>query len=171
MSVITARYSAAIPYTPRQAPEPGAASTVSGFELETIDEEDQDLMSTSTMTRHSPESGQASSHSDLEDKLRSNSELQSYLNAMATRIEQLVEENELLAEELRSLEKKRKEKKSKKLRKSKEKQARYQTDVMRELLRAMTTVMTPVPEGSPGRFVLMAAEAFFLRQRVSASRI
>ena len=88
---------------------------------------------------------------------------------MATRIEQLVEENELLAEELRRIEKKRKEKKDKKQRKSKEEQARYQTDVMRNLLRAATAVMTPMPEGSPGRFVLMAIEAFFLRERVTAS--
>lgn len=98
MSVMTAHYSAAILYTPHHASEPGTGSTVSGFELETIDEDDQDLMSKSTMTRRTPASSQASSHSDLEDKVRSNPELQRYLDAMATRIEQLAEENELLAE-------------------------------------------------------------------------
>lgn len=171
MSVVTARYSVATPYTPRQAPEFGVASTVSGFELETIDNdnEDQDLTSRSTMTRYTPASSQVSLRNDLEDAHASSIELQRCIDAMATRIEQLVEENELLAEELRRIEKKREENKLKKQRKSKEEQAKYQTDVMRELLRAVTTVMTPMPEGSPGRFVLMAVEAFFLRERLNAS--
>ncbi|CAD0088348.1 unnamed protein product [Aureobasidium mustum] len=169
MSVLTARCPAAIPYTPHQAPEAGTASTINGFELETIEEEDQDLALMPTATVHTPALSQASFPSDLEDEIVSSPELQRYFEAMATRIEQLVEENELLAEELRRIEKKRKEKKDKKQRKSKEEEARHQTDVMRDLLRAVTAVMTPMPEGSPGRFVLMAIEAFFLRERMNVS--
>ncbi|KAG9760802.1 hypothetical protein KCU73_g2702, partial [Aureobasidium melanogenum] len=166
MSVMTARFSAVIPFTPRQAPEHGAASTVSGFELDTIDEDDQDLESISTVSQHTPASSHAPFLSDLEDEHTLTPEVQHLLETMTLRIEQLVEQNELQAEELRRSEKKEKRKKQKKERKSKEEMAKYQTDVMRELLRAATVVMTPMPEGSPARFVLMAVEAFFLRERV-----
>lgn len=166
---MTTRCAAAIPYTPHQTPEAGTASTISGFELDIIEEEGQDLVSIPTATLHTPASSQASFPDSLEDEIASSPEPQRHFEAMTTRIEQLVEENELLAEELRRIEKRRKEKKDKKQRKSKEKQARYQTDVMRDLLRAVTVVMTPMPEGSPGRFVLMAIEAFFLRERVDVA--
>ncbi|KAG9570302.1 hypothetical protein KCU71_g567, partial [Aureobasidium melanogenum] len=169
LSVMTARFSAVIPFTPRQTPEHGAASTVSGFELDTIDEDDQDLESISTVSQHTPASSQASFLGDLEDEHTLTPEVQHLLETMALRIEQLVEQNELQAEELRRYEKKSKKgkrKKQKKERKSEEEMAKYQTDVMRELLRAVTVVMTPMPEGSPARFVLMAVEAFFLRERV-----
>lgn len=95
---MTARYPVAIPYTPHQTPEPHAAITISGFELDTIDEEDQDLVSTSTMARHTPASSQASSIGNPEHEYVSITELQRYLDAMAIRVEQLVEENELQAE-------------------------------------------------------------------------
>ena len=169
MSIMTARFSAVIPFTPRQAPEHGTASTISGFELDTIDEDDQDLESISTVSQHTPASSHASFFSDLEDEHTLTPEVQHLLETMALRIEQLVEENELQAEELRRREKKEKRKKQKQERKSKEERARYQTDVMRELLRAVTVVMTPMPEGSPARLVLMAIEAFFLSERVVAS--
>ncbi|KEQ62438.1 uncharacterized protein M437DRAFT_84777 [Aureobasidium melanogenum CBS 110374] len=166
LSVITTRYSAEVPYTPHQPPENDIGSTISGFELDIIDEVGEDLASTLSTTQHTPASSQASPLSDLEDEAALTSEVSHLLEAQATRIEQLLEENELQAEELRRLVKKEKKKQGK----SKEKMAKYQTDVMRELLRAVTMVMTPLPEGSPARFVLMAVEAFFLRERVIVSR-
>ncbi|KAG9605778.1 hypothetical protein KCU77_g609, partial [Aureobasidium melanogenum] len=168
---MTAHFSAVIPFTPYQTPEHGTASTVSGFELATIDD-DRDLESASTISGYTPASSQASFLSDLEDEHALVSELRHRLEAKVLRIEQLLEENELQAEELRRYQKKSKKekrKKQKKERKRKEEMAKYQTDVMRELLRAVTVVITPMPEGSPARFVLMAVEAFFLRERVVAS--
>ncbi|KAH0358125.1 hypothetical protein KCU83_g512, partial [Aureobasidium melanogenum] len=85
---------------------------------------------------------------------------------MALRIEQLVKENELQAEELRRKENKQKRKKQKKERKGKEEMAKYQTDVMRELLRAVTVVMTPMPKGSPARFVFMAIATLVLLSKI-----
>lgn len=162
---MTARYPAAIPYTPRQAPEHDTPSTISGFELDTVEEGDQDLASTSSVAQHTPVSSQTSLLIELQDAYALAPEARHHFEIMALRIEQLLEENELQAEELSRLVKKEK----KKERKSKEEQAKYQTDVMRELLRAVTIVMTPLPEGSPARFVLMAVEAFFLRERVVVS--
>ncbi|KAH0358136.1 hypothetical protein KCU83_g511, partial [Aureobasidium melanogenum] len=43
------------PYTPHQAPKDGTASTVSGFELDTIDD-DQDFETASTVSEYTPES-------------------------------------------------------------------------------------------------------------------
>ncbi|KAG9606081.1 hypothetical protein KCU77_g1141, partial [Aureobasidium melanogenum] len=168
MSVITALFSAVIPFTPRQAPEHGTASTISGFELDTIDD-DQDFETASTVSGYTPESSQASFLGDLEDEQVSTLEFQHQFETMALRIEQFVKENELQAEELRRKENKQKRKKQKKERKGKEEMTKYQTDVMRELLRAVTVVMTPMPKGSPARFVFMAVEAFFLREGVFAS--
>jgi hypothetical protein len=85
---------------------------------------------------------------------------------LKARIEQLLEENELQAQELRDLYNKRRERKE---RKSKEKRAVLRTEVMREVLRFMTAVLVPLPEGSPAKFVVMAVETFFSMQRVSAS--
>ncbi|KAH0360237.1 hypothetical protein KCU65_g9531, partial [Aureobasidium melanogenum] len=161
MSVMTARDSTAIPYAPHLAPEHDAASTISGFELDTVEEDDQDLASIPSITQHTPAPSQASLFGVLEDEYALTPELQDRFEAMTLRIEQLLEENELQAEEIRRLTKKEK----KKQRKSKEEMAKYQTDVMRELLRAVTVVMTPLPEGSPARFVLMAVEILFLRER------
>jgi hypothetical protein len=81
---------------------------------------------------------------------------------LKARIEQLLEENELQAQEYN----KRRERKE---RKSKEKRAVLRTEVMREVLRFMTAVLVPLPEGSPAKFVVMAVETFFSMQRVSAS--
>lgn len=99
---MTTRYSAVVPYTPRQAPDHDIASTVSGFELETMDEDNQDSLSTASLPQHTPASSQAFLLGDLEDEHALTPE------AMATRIEQLLEESELQAEELRRCHKKRK---------------------------------------------------------------
>lgn len=91
---------------------------------------------------------------------------------MGVRIEQLLEENELLAQELRDLHHQNAERKVRKKQKkkgnSKQKTAKLKTDILREVLRLITAVLTPLPKGSLGRFVVMGFEALWLRERVPA---
>ncbi|CAD0095308.1 unnamed protein product [Aureobasidium vineae] len=163
MSAMTARYSVTLPYTPHQAPELDEGSTVSGFELEAPGPHGQ---SPSSPTQNTPSSSGASQCSNFNDGQLSSTETQRYLKAMESRIEQLMAENEILAGGLRTTEKKRMQKKQ---RKRQEKKVKMQTDTFREPLRATTAVLTPMPKRSPARFVLMAVEAFFLRERVVVS--
>lgn len=149
MSTMTSRMMTDVPFTPHQAPASMTGSTISGFELD-----DHSHVSASTSGHYTP--GAASV----------------ICAAMGVRIEQLLEENELLAQELRNLHRQnaeRKErKKQRKKRNSKQKTAKLQTDTLREVLRLITAVLTPLPEGSLGRFMVMVFEALWLRDRVPA---
>jgi hypothetical protein len=160
MSTLTARMRTTAPFAPRQAPEADSPTTISGFELDV-----QSGASSPALGQHTPVSGEASivNHLDEQAVLMPS---QCCCEALEARIEQLLEENELQAQELRDLHNKRRERKE---RKSKEKKAVLRTEIMRELLRFMTAVLVPLPEGSPARFVVMAVETFSLMQRVPAS--
>lgn len=58
--------------------------------------------------------------------------------------------------------------KQKKERKNKGEKAKLRTEVWREILRLLTAVLTPLPDSSLGRLVIMALEALWLRERVPA---
>jgi alpha-galactosidase/6-phospho-beta-glucosidase family protein len=85
---------------------------------------------------------------------------------LETRLKQLLEENELLAQEVRDMPRVKKErrdrKKQKKERKNKEKKARLRAEIVREAMRLMTAILTPLPEGSLARVMVVAVEALFL---------
>ena len=139
----------AAPYTPTQVHASMTGSTISGFELD-----QQSYTSTPGSGHHTP--GAASV----------------ICAAMEARIDQPLEENDLLAQELRNLHRKIAEdkdrNKQKKERKSREKKAKLKTDIWRKVLRFVTAVLTPLPEGSLGRFVVMVVEALWLRQNIAA---
>lgn len=149
MSTLTARMMTAVPHTPLQAPASMTGSIISGFELD-----EKSYTSTPGSDQNTP--GAASV----------------ICAATETRIDQLLEENDLLAQELRNLHRKIAEdkdrNKQKKERKSREKKAKLKTDIWRKVLRFVTAVLTPLPEGSLGRFVVMVVEALWLRQNISA---
>ncbi|KAH0290033.1 hypothetical protein M436DRAFT_61684 [Aureobasidium namibiae CBS 147.97] len=134
-------------HVPHQAPASITGSTITGFEMD-----EQSHLSTPASGHHTPGASSV------------------ICAALEARIEQLLEENTLLAQELRDLHhqnaERKERKKQKKERKSKEKKAKLRTDVWREILRLITAVLTPLPDGSPGRLVVMAIEALWLRERV-----
>lgn len=86
--------------------------------------------------------------------------------ALETRLKQLLEENEILAQEVRDMQRDKKErmgrKKQKKERRSKEKKARLRAEIVREAMRLMTAILTPMPEGPLARIIVVAVEALFL---------
>lgn len=160
MSIVTAGNAMTVPYPHRQTPESDSPTTISGFELNV-----QSGASSPALGQHTPASRVASivNHLDKQAVLLPS---QCCCEALEARVEQLSEENELQAQELRDLHNERRERKE---RKSKEKKAMLRTEIMREVLRFMTAVLVPLPEGSPARFVVMAVETFFLMQRVPDS--
>jgi hypothetical protein len=156
MRIMTSRWMMATPHAPRQTPESSRASTISGFE--------HSPTSNCAPGQHTPDSDSSSIASHLANQLQTPS--QHCYAALETRIEQLLEENELLAQELRDLHHQRKEKKKqKKERKNKEKKARLHKHIMLEILRVVTAALRPMPEGSPARLVYMVVEGFFLWER------
>lgn len=138
-----------VPYAPLQSPTSVTGSTISGFELD-----EDSHASTPASGHHTPGASSV------------------ICAAMEARIEQLLEENDVLAQELRDLHyqnaERKERRKQNKQRKKKERQAKLETDIFREILRFATAVLMPLPEGSPGRFVIMAVEAFWLRDKVPA---
>jgi len=146
MSTMTTCIESGVPLVPHQAPASITESTISGFELD-----GDSQTSTPASGHHTPGASSV------------------ICAALGARIEQLLEDNALLTQQLRDLHHqnaKRKEKKKQKERKNKEKKAKLKTEVWREILRFFTAVLTPLPEGSPGRLVVMAIEALWLRERV-----
>lgn len=143
---MTSRLTPVVPQTPLQAPASITGSTISGFELD-------DHVSDSASGQHTP--GAASV----------------ICAAMEARIEQLLEDNEALTQELRDLHRQNAERKERtkqrKKRRSREKKVKLKTDILRKILRLVTAVLTPLPEGSLGRFVVMVVEAVWLREGVS----
>jgi hypothetical protein len=160
MSTMTFRWVVTAPHAPHQTPKSSNASTISGFELSK-----HSPTSTRIPGQYTPASDTASVASHPDDPpLQAPS--QHCHAALETRIEQLLEENELLAQELRDLHYERKEKKKqKKERKNKEKKARLHKHIVLEVLRVVTAVLRPMPEGSPARFVYMVVEGFFLWEK------
>jgi hypothetical protein len=150
----------AAPYAPHQTPDSSVASTISGFELSK-----HSPTSNSVPGQYTPASDSASDVSQL-DNLPLQTPSQHCYAALETRIERLLEENELLAQERRDLHHQRNEKKKqKKERKNKERKARLHKHIMLEVLRVVTAALRPMPEGSPARFVYMVVEGFFLWER------
>jgi len=147
MSTMTSRITPGVPHDLRQAPASITGSTISGFELDELSHP-----STPASGHHSPGASSV------------------ICAALGARIEQLLEDDALLAQELRDLHyqnaERKERKKQKKERKSREKKAKVRTNVWREILRFITAILTPLPEGSPGRLMVMAIEAFWLRERV-----
>jgi hypothetical protein len=157
MSIITSRWMTAASHAPRQTSESSNASTISGFELSKHSPTSTRILGQYTLT-----SDTASGTSHLGNQpLRALS--QHCYAALETRIEQLLEGNELLAQELRDLHREKKEKK--KQRKNKEKKVRLHKHIVLGVLRVVTAALRPMPEGSPARFVYMVVEGFFLWER------
>jgi hypothetical protein len=157
---MTSRWVVAAPHAPRQTPESSVASTISGFELSK-----HSPTSNSGPGQYTPGSDSSSIATHLDEPTLQSPSQHCYA-ALETRIEQLLEENELLAQELRDLHSQRKErKKQKKERKNKEKKARLHKHIVLEVLRVVTAALRPMPEGSPARFVYMVVEGFFLWER------
>jgi len=149
MSTMTSRITSGVSCIPHQAPVSITGSTISGFELD-----GQSHPSTPASGHHTPGASSV------------------ICAALGARIEQSLEDNALLAQELRDLHnlnaERKERKKQEKERKRKGKQAKTRTDIWREILRFVTAVLKPLPEGSPGRLVVMAIEAFWLRERAPA---
>jgi hypothetical protein len=160
---VTSHWTLAAPYAPRQAPDSDKASTISGFELSPTSSIDEHYrLSPSVSGQNTPVSDTAPIVSQPDDQVLSTP---SYA-ALVTRVKQLLQENELLAQEIRDMQRVKKErmnrKKQKKERRDKEKKARLRAEIVREAMRLMTAILTPMPEGSLARIIVVAVEALFL---------
>jgi hypothetical protein len=104
MSIMTAGSAMTVPHSPRQTPEADSPTTISGFELD-----EQSRASTSASGQHTPVTGAVSmvNYSNCQVLPMPS---QRCCEALEARIEQLLEENELQAQELRDLHNKRREK-------------------------------------------------------------
>jgi FtsZ-binding cell division protein ZapB len=110
---MTSHWTMAVPYAPRQTPGSDKASTISGLKLSPTSIDEHYRASSSVSGQNTPVSDIAPVVSNPNDQVLSAPSRPCY-TSLKTRIEQLLEENELLAQEVRDMQRDKKERKNRK---------------------------------------------------------